>query len=77
MAIRCIQKNINKYMKVKTWPWWKLYTRVLPLLDVHRTDEELKTRAVRLPAEFFIHFLASIHISKYRHSTVCIGFAKK
>lgn len=45
LAIRCIQKNIQKYMLVKSWPWWRLYTRVLPLLNVHRTDEELKERA--------------------------------
>lgn len=46
IAMRCIQRNISKFMAVRLWPWWKLYTRVLPLLDVNRTEEELKSRLV-------------------------------
>ena len=26
------------------WSWWKMYTKVKPLLNVTRTDEELKMR---------------------------------
>ena len=33
-------------MAVQNWTWWKLYTKVLPLLDVHRTEEELKSKTV-------------------------------
>lgn len=44
-AIRCIQKNIRCFLVVNNWPWWRLYTKVLPLLDVHRTEEELKNKS--------------------------------
>ncbi|XP_066916642.1 unconventional myosin-XVIIIa-like [Clytia hemisphaerica] len=40
-AIRCLQCNIRKYILVRNWEWWRLYTKVLPLLDVHRAEREL------------------------------------
>ncbi|OWF52160.1 Unconventional myosin-XVIIIa [Mizuhopecten yessoensis] len=48
IAISCIQKNIRKLMLIRDWPWWRLYTKVKPLLDVHRTEEELKSREYEL-----------------------------
>lgn len=27
---------------VRDWPWWRLLVRVTPLLNVHRTEEQLK-----------------------------------
>lgn len=29
-------------MQVRDWPWWRLLVRVTPLLNVHRTEEQLK-----------------------------------
>lgn len=29
-------------MTVRDWPWWRLLVRVTPLLNVHRTEEQLK-----------------------------------
>lgn len=29
-------------MAVRDWPWWRLLVRVTPLLNVHRTEEQLK-----------------------------------
>ncbi|KAK3084703.1 hypothetical protein FSP39_017720 [Pinctada imbricata] len=48
IAISCIQKNVRKLMLIKDWTWWKLFTKVQPLLDVHRTEEELKSREIEL-----------------------------
>nr|XP_022343136.1 unconventional myosin-XVIIIa-like isoform X2 [Crassostrea virginica] len=48
IAISCIQKNVRKLMLIKDWSWWKLFTKVQPLLDVHRTEEELKNREYEL-----------------------------
>lgn len=45
-AISCIQKNVKKFMLIRDWPWWRLYVRVKPLLNVHRTEEELKNKEV-------------------------------
>jgi hypothetical protein len=33
-------------MSVRDWPWWRLLVRVTPLLNVHRTEEELKIKTV-------------------------------
>ncbi|XP_072043844.1 LOW QUALITY PROTEIN: unconventional myosin-XVIIIa-like, partial [Amphiura filiformis] len=48
LAITCIQRNVCKFMVVRTWPWWRLVTKVTPLLDVHRTEEELKMKDIEL-----------------------------
>ena len=44
LAIRCIQKNVRKFMGVRGWSWWRLLIKVTPLLNVHRTEEQLKQR---------------------------------
>ena len=31
-AVECLQKNIAAFSRVREWPWWRLYTRVLPLI---------------------------------------------
>ncbi|CAI4224349.1 unnamed protein product [Auanema sp. JU1783] len=47
-AIRCIQKNGCAYMKVREWQWWKLYTRVVPLLAATRSDQNNSEWEARL-----------------------------
>lgn len=42
MAVRCIQRNVKAFLAVRDWPWWRLLVRVTPLLNVHRTEEQLK-----------------------------------
>ncbi|XP_018418931.1 PREDICTED: unconventional myosin-XVIIIa [Nanorana parkeri] len=42
LAIRCIQKNINKNKGVKDWPWWKLFTTVRPLIQVQLTEDQIR-----------------------------------
>lgn len=46
IAIRCIQRNVQKFMVVRDWPWWRLLVRITPLLNVHRTEYELKQKSV-------------------------------
>jgi myosin-18 len=48
VAIRCVQKNIRKYLVYQKWSWWKLYAKIIPLLDVHRMEEELKELQVEV-----------------------------
>ena len=48
LAVSCIQRNVRKWMGIREWPWWRLYTKVQPLLNVHRTEEELKDRESEL-----------------------------
>ncbi|XP_066257814.1 unconventional myosin-XVIIIa isoform X5 [Euwallacea similis] len=48
LAVRCIQRNVRKFMVVRDWPWWRLLVRVTPLLNVHRTEEELRAKTEEL-----------------------------
>ncbi|RUS85713.1 hypothetical protein EGW08_006507, partial [Elysia chlorotica] len=47
-AIRCIQRNVKKYLQIREWEWWRLYTKVKPILNVHRTEEELKEKEAEI-----------------------------
>ncbi|XP_053683134.1 unconventional myosin-XVIIIa [Sabethes cyaneus] len=42
LAVRCIQRNVRAFLKVRGWSWWRLLVKVTPLLNVHRTEEQLK-----------------------------------
>ncbi|XP_069684967.1 myosin heavy chain, non-muscle isoform X2 [Periplaneta americana] len=40
-AIRIIQRNCAAYLKLRNWQWWRLYTKVKPLLEVTKQEEKL------------------------------------
>ncbi|CAF1172361.1 unnamed protein product [Adineta ricciae] len=42
LALSILQRNCRKYLSLRNWPWWKLYTKVKPLLSVARQEEEMK-----------------------------------
>ncbi|XP_040579720.1 unconventional myosin-XVIIIa isoform X2 [Lepeophtheirus salmonis] len=44
IAIRCIQKNVRKFMGVRGWHWWRLLIKITPMLNVHRTEDQLKSK---------------------------------
>merc|ERR1719412_2440495 len=48
IAIRCIQKNVRKFMGVRGWPWWRLLIKITPMLNVHPTEDMLKSRTEEL-----------------------------
>ncbi|XP_058462941.1 unconventional myosin-XVIIIa isoform X2 [Malaya genurostris] len=48
LAVKCIQRNVRAFLKVREWPWWRLLVRVTPLLNVHRTEEQLKIATTEL-----------------------------
>jgi len=43
-----LQRNIHKYLFLRTWKWWRLYTKVKPLLNVARSEDELKQKEEEL-----------------------------
>ncbi|KAL6739531.1 hypothetical protein Aduo_012973 [Ancylostoma duodenale] len=47
-AIKCIQKNGRAYVRVREWPWWRLYTRVVPLIAASRGDTSHQECELRL-----------------------------
>ncbi|VDL71546.1 unnamed protein product [Nippostrongylus brasiliensis] len=61
-AIRIIQRNGLAWLRLREWPWWKLFTRVKPLLEITNKDmviaekeEELRTTSEKLRrSEIFI-----------------------
>ncbi|XP_077574335.1 myosin-9-like [Stigmatopora nigra] len=41
MAMKVIQRNCAAYLKLRNWQWWRLFTKVKPLLQVSRQEEEM------------------------------------
>uniref|UniRef100_A0A7N8XYM5 Myosin, heavy chain 10, non-muscle n=1 Tax=Mastacembelus armatus TaxID=205130 RepID=A0A7N8XYM5_9TELE len=41
-ALKVLQRNCAAYLKLRHWQWWRLFTKVKPLLQVTRQEEELK-----------------------------------
>ncbi|CAH1958784.1 unnamed protein product [Acanthoscelides obtectus] len=42
LALQVCQRNLRKYLKLRTWPWYKLWQKVRPLLNV---EEEAEAKA--------------------------------
>ncbi|XP_056299580.1 myosin-10 isoform X2 [Pseudoliparis swirei] len=47
-ALRVMQRNCSAYLKLRNWQWWRLFTKVKPLLQVTRQDEEIQVRESEL-----------------------------
>merc|ERR1719431_354416 len=47
-AIRILQRNCAAYLKLRNWQWWRLYTKVKPLLQVTKNDEKLMDKEKEL-----------------------------
>lgn len=42
MALCCIQRNVRRFLEIRSWPWWRLFVKIAPVLNVHRTEEQLR-----------------------------------
>jgi len=49
-GLSIIQRNIRRWMSMRNWQWWKLYTRVKPLLNQAKQEDELKKQAEEFEA---------------------------
>uniref|UniRef100_A0A8B9L7B7 Myosin, heavy chain 11b, smooth muscle n=1 Tax=Astyanax mexicanus TaxID=7994 RepID=A0A8B9L7B7_ASTMX len=47
-AMKVIQRNCAAYLKLKNWQWWRLFTKVKPLLQVTRQEEEMSHKEEEL-----------------------------
>ncbi|XP_073799895.1 myosin-9 isoform X2 [Danio rerio] len=47
-AMRVIQRNCAAYLKLRNWQWWRLFTKVKPLLQVSRQEEEMQAKEEEL-----------------------------
>ncbi|XP_014480421.1 PREDICTED: myosin heavy chain, muscle isoform X3 [Dinoponera quadriceps] len=41
LALVVVQRNLRKYLQLRTWPWWKLWQKIKPLLNVTRIEDEI------------------------------------
>ncbi|KAL1005872.1 hypothetical protein UPYG_G00065020 [Umbra pygmaea] len=48
MAMKVIQRNCAAYLKLRNWQWWRLFTKVKPLLQVTRQEEEMTLKEEEL-----------------------------
>ncbi|XP_041473499.1 myosin-16 isoform X2 [Lytechinus variegatus] len=44
IGLGVIQRNLRKYLILRNWGWWRLYTKVKPLLNVARAEDEMKAK---------------------------------
>uniref|UniRef100_A0A8C1RE59 Myosin, heavy chain 11a, smooth muscle n=1 Tax=Cyprinus carpio TaxID=7962 RepID=A0A8C1RE59_CYPCA len=47
-AMKVIQRNCAAYLKLRNWQWWRLFTKVKPLLQVTRQEEEMSLKEEEL-----------------------------
>ncbi|PWA32645.1 hypothetical protein CCH79_00012513 [Gambusia affinis] len=47
-AMKVIQRNCAAYLKLRNWQWWRLFTKVKPLLQVSRQEEEMLAKEEEL-----------------------------
>uniref|UniRef100_A0A8C7DPT3 Myosin heavy chain 10 n=1 Tax=Oncorhynchus kisutch TaxID=8019 RepID=A0A8C7DPT3_ONCKI len=43
-CLKVLQRNCSAYLKLKHWQWWRLFTKVKPLLQVTRQEEEMQAK---------------------------------
>ena len=48
IGLSVIQRNIRRWLTLRTWEWWRLYTRVKPLLSIARAEDDMKKKEEEL-----------------------------
>ncbi|XP_076312164.1 myosin heavy chain, muscle-like isoform X3 [Tachypleus tridentatus] len=51
IALLVIQRNLRKFLQLRNWLWWKLYSKVKPLLNIARVEDELRAMEEKLKKE--------------------------
>lgn len=65
LALVVVQRNLRKYLQLRTWPWWKLWQKIKPLLNVTRIEDEMAVSVLpRIPAS-----TRSLSFKKMRRDT--------
>ena len=41
-ALNIIQRNGRSWMRLRNWNWWKLYTKVLPIVTANMKNEKIQ-----------------------------------
>uniref|UniRef100_A0A1W7RA59 Myosin heavy chain, muscle n=1 Tax=Hadrurus spadix TaxID=141984 RepID=A0A1W7RA59_9SCOR len=48
VALIIIQRNLRRFLTLRNWLWWKLYSKVKPLLTMAKVEDELKALEEKL-----------------------------
>lgn len=44
VALSTIQRNVRGWLQFKSWPWWKIFTLIKPLLSAAKAEDEMKIK---------------------------------
>ncbi|XP_040215625.1 myosin-9 [Rana temporaria] len=66
-AMKVIQRNCAAYLKLRNWQWWRLFTKVKPLLQANRFDEELLSKEVELQKVKDLQTASEQKVSEMEH----------
>jgi len=44
IGLSVIQRNIRRWLTLRNWEWWLLYTQIKPLLSIGRQEDEIKKK---------------------------------
>lgn len=44
VGVVVLQRNIRQHFILRNWPWWKLFTKVKPLLSIARQEDEIREK---------------------------------
>jgi len=48
IGLSVIQRNIRRWLTLRNWEWWCLYTQIKPLLSMGRQEDEIKKKLEEL-----------------------------
>uniref|UniRef100_A0A8C5AWC8 Myosin heavy chain 11 n=1 Tax=Gadus morhua TaxID=8049 RepID=A0A8C5AWC8_GADMO len=71
-AMKVIQRNCAAYLKLRNWQWWRLFTKVKPLLQVTRQEEEMgmKDEELKSAKEVAVKFEFELKEISLKHTSV-------
>ena len=48
IGLSVIQRNVRRWLTLRNWDWWCLYTAIKPLLNIGRQEDEIKKKLEEL-----------------------------
>ena len=85
MALTVVQRSLRRYLKLRTWPWWKLWQKVKPLLNASRVEDQIAVRkfpklnansgSILIFQFFDVHLQKDLFLKRFRNeSCICDAF---
>ena len=74
-AIRIVQRNVQSYLKLRNWGWWRLFTKVKPLLQVTAAEDqkrEMEEELKRLTDQIDKFKFEYVDLTKKNEQVCCV-----